>query len=306
MLNLQRILVVVDPTVEQDPVVNRVRDLLAPGPAAEGPVQVRFLINNANTMNVDAYHFPGVDPAFFATQRRLFVEHHEKMLDALVEEFGHGTVSVSSHFTEVTDLSDGVLTEVSVFDPDVVLKSTHPHPLIRRSLITNTDWRLIRKCPKPLLLVKPRDWVEHGSAVAAVDPLHPKVEQAGLDHQLVQAVKYLGQRFGQVPRVFHCYFPYVSTLLPTALESNEEMLDLRQRHDAALQALVAAHDLPWANVEIVRGDLVPALVSYLEHCDANVLAIGALSRNLLERALVGNTAEKILDECPCDVLVIKP
>ena len=34
--------------------------------------------------------------------------------------------------------------------------------------------------------------------------------------------------------------------------------------------------------------------------------MGAVSRSGLKRVFIGNTAEKILDELPCDVLVVKP
>ena len=34
--------------------------------------------------------------------------------------------------------------------------------------------------------------------------------------------------------------------------------------------------------------------------------MGAVSRGRLERAIIGSTAEKVLDHLPCDVLIIKP
>jgi universal stress protein E len=34
--------------------------------------------------------------------------------------------------------------------------------------------------------------------------------------------------------------------------------------------------------------------------------MGAVSRSRLERLLIGNTAEHVLDELDCDVLIVKP
>ena len=34
--------------------------------------------------------------------------------------------------------------------------------------------------------------------------------------------------------------------------------------------------------------------------------MGAVSRSRMDRILIGNTAEKVLDKLECDVLVIKP
>jgi hypothetical protein len=34
--------------------------------------------------------------------------------------------------------------------------------------------------------------------------------------------------------------------------------------------------------------------------------MGAISRSGLKRAMIGNTAERVLNQLPCDVLVVKP
>ena len=41
---------------------------------------------------------------------------------------------------------------------DLVVKDTHHHSLAQRTVLTNTDWNLIRGCPVPLLLTKTRPW----------------------------------------------------------------------------------------------------------------------------------------------------
>jgi universal stress protein E len=37
-----------------------------------------------------------------------------------------------------------------------------------------------------------------------------------------------------------------------------------------------------------------------------IVVMGAISRSGYKRLLIGNTAERILDELPCDIMVIKP
>ena len=294
-------LVVVDPTVERDFVIDRARGILVQNKAS-----VRFFINSPNTLTQHSYAYEGMDGHFFEKQRLMFLDHYNKILSDLVEEFSGLGINATSVFSEGHNLSEAILEQVREFDPDLVLKSTHHHSLLRKSLITNTDWSLIRNCPKPLLLVKPRGWFEHGSVVASVDPLHAKAAQSKLDHRLIETAHSIGKLFNQTARVFHCYFPFIGTMFPTATETGDQLQELRQRHKKKLDELLASHTIDPDNVELARGDLVPALVHYLEKCNANILVIGALSRNVIERAIVGNTAEKILDDCPCDVLVIKP
>ena len=156
------------------------------------------------------------------------------------------------------------------------------------------------------MLVKPKEWYENGSVVASVDPLHVKAAQSRLDHLLVETAESAASQFKQTARVFHCYFPFVGTMFPSAIETSVQVEEVRFRHQAKLDELLATHNIDPDCVEMARGDLVPSLIHFLEKCNANILVIGALSRNVLERAIVGNTAEKILDDCPCDVLIIKP
>ena len=172
-------------------------------------------------------------------------------------------------------------------------------------MISNTDWRLIRKCPAPILLVKEGVWREGGSAVTAVDPLHSKAEQSRLDRVLLDATTQLARQLKLMPCVFHSYYPFVSTLFPLESEASEHLERIKEHHSEALQELLADYDVAAENVELSAGDLAPSLVSFLKKREANVLVIGALSRNILERAIVGNTAERILEGSPCDVLVLK-
>ena len=38
----------------------------------------------------------------------------------------------------------------------------------------------------------------------------------------------------------------------------------------------------------------------------NIAVMGAISRSGFKRLVLGNTAERVFDELPCDVLVVKP
>lgn len=301
MATIDSILVIVDPTVEHDFVIDRARAIVTRNKAS-----IRFFINTSNTLTQHSYAYEGMDGHFLEKQRVLFVEHYQKILAELVDEFTALGVNATSAFTEEHNLAEAILAEIRTYGPDLVLKSTHHHSVFRKSIITNTDWRLIRKCTKPLLLVKPRSWFDDGSVVASVDPLHAKAEQSKLDHRLIETAENIARAFQQTARVFHCYFPFVGTMFPTATETTEQMQELKKRHETRLNELLTSHSIAPENVELARGDLVPSLIHFLESCRANTLVIGALSRNILERAIVGNTAEKILDDCPCDVLIIKP
>lgn len=300
MQDIKSILLVIDPTVEQDPATDRAITI-----AGRAGAEVRLFINNENTLTERSYIYEGVDGEFFENQRRLFEEHYRKILDEAESRFNEAGIKVVTEFREQHHLAESIIGEVERSKPDLVIKSTHHHNILERSLLSNTDWRLIRKCPAPLLLVKPGEWSAHGRAVTAVDPLHTKAEQSRLDHVLLQTTCKLAQILDLTPCVFHSYFPFVSTLFPMGGEDREHLDRIRGHHEEKLTELLEDYAIDPANIELSEGDLVPRLIAYLNKMQANVLVIGALSRNILERAIVGNTAERILEDCPCDVLVLK-
>ncbi len=300
MQALNSILVVIDPTVERDYALSRARNL-----AKASGASVTLYINSNNSLSDHSYQYEGIDPEFFATQQKLFRDNHLRLLDELKQDFENDHIPVKTVFTEHHNLSEAIAQTASKEQADIIIKSTHHHSALQRSLITNTDWQLIRKSTTPLLLAKPRAWDTNGSIVTAIDPLHAKAEQSTLDHQLLDAMLYFARTLKQQPSVFHSYFPFVSTLFASGSEITASMNRIRDQHEETLAAVLKEHELDLSHLRMSRGDLVPKLIEHLKAVNGNLLVIGALSRNILERAIVGNTAEKILEDCPCDVLVIK-
>ncbi len=300
MKTIDQILVVIDPTVERDFVVDRAKFI-----AGTTGAKVHLFINNENTLNEHSYIYEGIDDNFFQAQRKLYTEHFGKLLDELVEEFTASDISTTKEFMEDNHLAESIIKAVERLKPDMVLKSTHHHSALERGLITNTDWRLIRKCPAPLLLVKPNAWNASGSVVTAVDPLHVKAAQSKLDHVLLQGAKNLSDLFQQPIRVFHSYYPFVSALFPLGGETDEHLHRVADHHREKVAEVMKENGILEEALELSRGELYSSLINFLNKSEANVLVVGALSRNFLERAIVGNTAEKILEDCPCDILVLK-
>lgn len=300
MNKIEKMLVVVDPTVDRDFVIDRAK-LIAGATGAS----LHLFINNENTLGENSYIYEGIDGKFFETQRKLFREHYEKELTDLVDELKKENLVASAQFSENHHLAESIIEAVNEHRPDLVLKSTHHHTAIERGLITNTDWRLIRKCPAPLLLVKPNEWLEDGSVVTAVDPLHVKSEQSRLDNVLLDGALQISESLKQNIKVFHSYYPFVSALFPLGGETTDYLERVEEQHRSKVLELMHQHGIADEALELSCGELISSLTNCVLKSRANVLVLGALSRNILERAIVGNTAEKILEDCPCDVLVLK-
>ena len=270
MNKLETILVDIDPTVGRDHAVDRALML-----AQYSNAKLELFINNSKPTGTE-----------------------EAILENLQKELTKLQITVDIDFRTEKNLSEAVVAKVLEVNPDLVLKSTHGHDSLKYTFITNSDWKLIRTCPAPLLMVKPSAWHYNGGVVAAVDPLHPKADQSNLDHELVSCAEYFEEAFNQVARVFHCYYPVSDAMHPNNSKLIEEL--------RAVKKLLSSHNIDPENVAIVRGDLKTELIDYIKSASINILVIGALSRTRIENYIVGSTAEKILDNAPCDILILKP
>lgn len=301
MEKLRTILIVVDPTVERDHVIERAKMLLAHSGAS-----VELFINNYFALRKYVQYPVGADSSFYERHEIEFVDFHMSLLESLQAEFEKFDVPVKTDFRQEKDLAHAILDKIGESRPDLVLKSTHSHNRLKHSFITNTDWRLIRNCAAPLMLIKPAEWHLHGSVIAAVDPLHNKTEQSKLDHDLVSTAEYLAGQLKQTPRIFHSYQSFSDRSQFDGSEYAEVAVEIRELHDQKINQLLASHNIGPEDVEIADGEMIENLLDYLDKTSCNILVIGAYSRHGIDRLIVGSSAEQMLENLQCDVLILKP
>jgi universal stress protein E len=80
---------------------------------------------------------------------------------------------------------------------------------------------------------------------------------------------------------------------------------MREHWDAVL-ALTDRHALDRARVHVHEGPVRQQLIASAREMNADLLAIAAVSRSGLPRRFVGSTAEQVLEEAPCDLLIVAP
>lgn len=306
MQRLDRILAVVDPTVEVQVGVAKAARLARSAGAA---------------LELFACDF---DPALASQRffdddalRRLrddFIEERAEYLEDLADELRAGGLEVTTHVHWDNPLYEGILRRIEEFTPDLVVKDTHYHSVVRRTLLTNTDWQLIRRLPVPLLLAKARAWPAQPRLVAALDPGHHGDKPATLDHDLLDAAQRLARLLDGSVQAVHAFFPAAllaatTNLAGVPLGLDATVTDLlgaeRGRLEAAILEIAQKHGLTPAQIKVLQGSAAETLPAYAQQCGADILVMGAVSRSRLREVFVGSTAERILDRLPCDVLVLK-
>lgn len=306
MQRLDRILAVIDPTVE----------------VQVGALKAARLARLAGaTLELFTCDF---DPAltgqpFFDTDalrhlREDFIAERAEHLEDLAVELRAGGLDVSTHVHWDNPLYEGILRRVAEFTPDLVVKDTHYHSILRRSLFTNTDWNLVRRCPVPLLLSRQPDWAERPLLLAALDPGHHGDKPAALDHDILDTAQLLARHLDGTITAVHAFFPaallaatggLAGVPLATELGVAELVEDERARVAAGMRELAQAHGLDPDALAVLQGAAVEVLPRVAEERHADIAIMGAVSRSRLREVFVGSTAERVLDRMPCDVLVVR-
>jgi universal stress protein E len=305
MATAKKILVVIDPTSEHQPALQRAADL-----AARSKAHLCLFICQYDQYLSGERFF---DSAGLKKARETLRAQARKQLDALAAPLKSADLRVETDVRWDHPLDEGIVRKVFSWGADMVAKDTHYHPLLKRSVFSNTDWNLIRGCPAPLLLVKPGEKSRTPVIIAAVDPLHEHDKPAELDYEILDQASHLSKLLEGQLHVFHCFDPTpaiagaaTTMATPIAVPVREVTEALEKRHSEALADLLKGYPVVAENVHMHQGtpqDLLPVLAEKLH---AELAVLGAVSRSGLKRIFIGSTAERVLDQLPCDLLILKP
>jgi universal stress protein E len=307
MKRLDRILAVVDPTSEAQPALARAATLAR---RCEAVLEL-FVCDFDPALSGQ----PFFDTDKLRLLREEFVSERLEYLEELAEELRAEGLAVETHVHWDNPTYRGILRRVEESSPDLVVKDTHHHTVLRRTLFTNTDWSLIRTCPVPLLLAKPADWPDTPRILAALDPGHLGDKPAALDHDILEWSELVAARMGGELHAAHAFFPAALLAATTSMAdmpmasgmTAAEIVETeRQRIAGVLAEVVRSHPVDPSRVHLEQGaanDVLPRVAASL---GAALVVMGAVSRSRLQEVFLGSTAERVLDRLGCDVLVVKP
>jgi len=307
MKRLDRILAVLDPTTEAQPALAKAATLARRcGAALE-----LFVCDFDPSLSGQ----PFFDTDRLRQLREEFVAERLADLEDLAEDLRTEGLEVETHVHWDNPTYRGIVRRVEESSPDLVVKDTHYHTVLRRTLFTNTDWNLIRTCPAPLLLAKPGDWPDTPRVLAAIDPGHLGDKPAELDHDILEWSALVAARMGGEVHAVHAFFPAAllaatATLagmpLASGMTSAEIVESERKRITGQLAEIAGGHQLPAERVHLEQGAAAEVLPRVADHLNAALVVMGAVSRSRLQEVFLGSTAERVLDRIGCDVLVVKP
>jgi universal stress protein E len=110
--------------------------------------------------------------------------------------------------------------------------------------------------------------------------------------------------------VVHAFDPLPPSVANARFMNSRIAADIRAQAQAvskrAFGRLMGGSAVPESRRHLVAQLPYGAIQQVAQKAHADIVVMGAISRSGLRRLLIGNTAERVLNEMPCDVLVVKP
>ncbi len=308
MALFKRILVIVDPALEESTSDHR--------PSLTRAVQLAQRLQcplELFSCGYDPYlsEVRVFDPTGLEEKKKELLQDHVALLEKLAEGYRENGLTVDIDARWEHPLDEAILRKVAESDSVLVVKDTHYHSASHQSIFSNVDWSLMRRCPQPLLLTKSRTIGATPTILAAVDPVHSHDKPADLDQAIVTAAQEVAEAVDGDLHVFHSFdpMPTISAATrwspPLQIDVDEKVDEERQRHRGSMDELLSRYSIAADHVHLHEGAPDEQLVGAAIQRSAEIVVMGSVSRGMLKRAVIGSTAERVLDRIPSDLLLIK-
>lgn len=205
---------------------------------------------------------------------------------------------------------EAVIRRAQRIKADLIVASRHAGRFIAPWLLRLTDWELVRHSPIPVLLVKKANAYRHPAVLVAIDPGHAFEKPLRLDSELIAFGRTISEGLHGTLHAVHAYArvplatlqaqPVTARTLPKMQQHAERSAKLRM--ERALRGSAVARSRRY----VIGAHPIDAILGAASKSRSALVVMGAVSRSGIRNLLIGNTAERILDELACDVLVVKP
>ena len=302
----QNILVVIDPTTEDQKALKRAIELASRINTAHPEQQI----------NITAF-FSIFDFSYEMTtilssgerdsMRQMVIKEKQLWLDDVISAT-NSQIDITSKVVWHNRPFEAIISQVIDHNHDLVMKGTHQHDKFKSVIFTPTDWHILRKCPCPVLLVKEHEWPQQGNILAALNVGSDETEHLSLNNTITKQAKNIAQL---ITANVHLVNSYPGTPVNIAIEipefdASEYNNAMQAHHKEAMNKHANSFDIPLTNTHVEEGLPETVIEQVALEIDAELVILGTVGRTGISAALIGNTAEHVIDQLNCDVLALKP
>ena len=305
MNTYQNILVVIDPSTDEQKALKRA-------------IALATNINTVNHTKVTIHAFLSIFDFSYEmttilssgerdTMRNMVIKEKEQWLDDIIS-VSNTSINITSKVVWHNRPFEAIINQVIEHKYDLVVKGTHQHDKFKSVVFTPTDWHILRKCPCPVLLVKEHEWPQQGNILAALNVGSDEVEHISLNKAITKQAKNIAQL---ITANVHLVNSYPGTPVNIAIEipefdASEYNSAMQAHHKEAMSKHANSFGIPLSNTYVEEGLPEAVIEQVASKVDAELVILGTIGRTGISAALIGNTAEHVIDLLNCDVLALKP
>jgi universal stress protein E len=206
-----------------------------------------------------------------------------------------------------------IIREVLRNNHDLVIKIARGKGGVRDILFGSTAMHLMRKCPCPVLVMKPGRSQRYSRILAAVDVTPEETKINTLNCKIMDLAISLTHLDQSELHILHAWdIPYERLLRervdtsPGEIEKWEnETRELPKRY---MDDFLKKYSLEKVThqVHLLKGQASGLIPELAKKKRINLIVMGTLCRTGIPGFFIGNTAEKVLHRVNCSVLTVKP
>lgn len=202
-----------------------------------------------------------------------------------------------------------IIDEVVNSKHDLLLKEAHQLDRFEAVIFTPLDWKILRKCPCPVWMVKDQPWPEQGKALVAVNLSSDEPEYESLNDTLIKESIALAHNVDQTEVHLVGAYPEAAMSIAVELpEFNPSVYEnaIRGQYLIAMKALRQKYSIGEELTHVEQGLPEQVIPQVADEINAGIVVLGTMGRTGLSAAFIGNTTERVVGNLKCDLLAIKP
>lgn len=237
-------------------------------------------------------------------------QEHEERLKEAAEYLRSMGLRVGTRLM-VGEPSLEIIHDVIEYDRDLVILTAEGAGGLKKWFFGTVSARLIRKCPAPILAMKPGRRTRFQRILAAIDPHCDGGPRDSLNHLILELAASLSERDDAHLHVVHAWSLVGESILRgqsglPAREVNRLVRVEGEKKRRSVEEFICACIEEPHRLHLVKGDPAGAICSLVKKLKIDLLVMGTVCRTGIPGIIIGNTAENVLNCVDCSVLTVKP
>lgn len=300
MLNIRHILVALDSEHPEQPAFDRALDLASALKADITILGSCFEPYCEDNSSLESETKQSIKSAL--------MNNCQQWLDSFAVEAERKGLEISTEVHWQKNLYNAVMMSMNTNNFDLVIKGAKDHYGIVDRIFTHSDWNLLRHCPSPVLLVKSAKPWKNNRILASIDATSHNEGHRLINENILDFSEHLADHLATDLHMVNAY-PMVAlafAMVPEVTAPDDVQEYITRQHRSECERYAHKYKINEDHIHIVEGDPEDVLEVMTEEIKADLVVIGSVAREGISGVLLGNTAEKIINRVPCDILVIKP